>query len=206
MRVEKISAVLCLVLSVRLNAQQLSYVPDIVAGHRSFTYLHSVSYPLTGKLRMNNLTLFDTEYRQDKNNLFFIRNGFSYHILKKITLNGAAGMKNPGSFLTVAAQYRTGGPACSFSYSIGATYQKGFTLEQSPSFEHAPYLTSGLQAYLSLLAIANIRPGEYQRGLQFIRLGIKEKAMSYGMAVNLDQFGHSRKTLENAGFFIKHHF
>ncbi len=206
MRAENILTVCCLALFSGLRAQPLSYGPDVVGGHRSFTYLHNINYHFTDKLKVNNLTLFDTEYREDKNNIFFVRNTLSYNLTRQITLNGALGVKNPGSFLTVSAQYRKVTPTGSFGYSIGTTYQKGFTLEQALSFEYAPYLFRRIHAYISLLAIANITLEEYQRGLQFVRLGVKEKLVSYGLAINLDQFDNSRKTLENAGIFIKRSF
>ncbi len=206
MRAENILTVCCLALLSGIRAQPLSYGPDVVAGHRSFTYLHNINYHFTDRLKVSNLTLFDTEYQEDKNNIFFVRNTLSYNFTSQLALNGAVGVKNPGSFLTLSAQYRKAAPTGSFSYSIGATYQKGITLEQALSIEYMPYLSHKVQAYVSLLAIANVNLEGYQRGLQFIRLGVKEKLIGYGLAVNLDQFDNSRKTLENAGLFIKRSF
>lgn len=54
----------------QVKAQQLTYTPDIVLGHRSYTYLHNVSYQFNDKLKINNLTLFDTEYTKDRENIF----------------------------------------------------------------------------------------------------------------------------------------
>ena len=81
------------------KAQQLAYTPDIVLGHRSYTYLHNVSYQFKDKLKINNLTLFDTEYTKDKENIFFIRNTISYSLTNKISFHAGFGMKNPGAFL-----------------------------------------------------------------------------------------------------------
>ncbi|MCR6637968.1 MAG: hypothetical protein NVV82_02960 [Sporocytophaga sp.] len=193
-------------LSKELNAQQLSYTPDLVAGHRSLMYLHNVNYYFNNKVKINNLTLFDTEYRSDKANIFFIRNTFSYNVSRKVTLNVAVGMKNPGSFFSISAQYRIVQPIYSFAYSLGATYQKGVTLEQSVALEYFPYLNENLQVYFNLLAIANINLEEYQRGLQYVRLGLKENKLAYGLALNADQFNNGRKILLNTGIFIKHNF
>lgn len=35
----------------QVKAQQLTYTPDIVLGHRSYTYLHNVSYQFNDKLK-----------------------------------------------------------------------------------------------------------------------------------------------------------
>lgn len=177
----------------------------MVAGHRSLTYLHNINYRVNEKFRLNNLTLFDTEYREDMHNIFFIRNMLSYSPGGKLAFNAAAGVKNPGSFFTVSAQYTINRPTGFLAYSIGATYREGYTLEQSLAAEYAPYLAKDLQAYGSLLVIANITLKEYQRGLQFVRLGLKDKNASYGLALNLDQFNNNSKTLENAGIFFKYH-
>ncbi|AJW64560.1 hypothetical protein VO54_03120 [Elizabethkingia miricola] len=188
------------------KAQQLAYTPDIVLGHRSYTYLHNISYQFNDKLKINNLTLFDTEYTKDKENIFFIRNTISYSLTNKISFHAGFGMKNPGAFFTAFAQYRIAKPTYSFSYSVGVTYQKGFTLEQSVSAEYAPYLNDDLQAYFNVLAIANLNFDGYQRGLQFFRLGLKQKKLSYGVAINLDQWNNTKKTLENIGVFTKYSF
>jgi hypothetical protein len=200
-----IMLIFCL-LAGRLYAQQLSYTPDLVAGHRSMTYMHNVHYHFNKKIKINNLTLFDTEYSSDKRNIFFIRNNFSYNVFRNITLNAGFGMKNPGSFYTASTQFRTAHPIYTFAYSVGATYQNGFTLEQSIVLEYYPFLTEKLQAYCNLLAIANINQKEYQRGVQYIRLGLKENKMVYGLAFNADQFNNGKEILINAGGFIRYTF
>ncbi|MDR6525558.1 hypothetical protein J2787_000928 [Chryseobacterium rhizosphaerae] len=192
--------------STQLNAQKLSYTPDLVLGHRSYTYMHNVNYQINERLKLNNLTLFDTEYTKDQDNIFFIRNTLAYSFTKKISLNGAFGVKNPGAFFSLYAQYRMVQPSYSFSYSIGATYQKGFSLEQSISFEYTPQLKENLKGYFSVLAIGNLDNTGYPRGLQFIRLGVKQDKMMYGIASNFDQFNNSKKTLENIGAFVKYNF
>ncbi|MDC8100553.1 hypothetical protein [Chryseobacterium rhizosphaerae] len=192
--------------STQLNAQKLSYTPDLVLGHRSYTYMHNVNYQINERLKLNNLTLFDTEYTRDQDNIFFIRNTLTYSFTKKISLNGAFGVKNPGAFFSLYAQYRMVQPSYSFSYSIGATYQKGFSLEQSISFEYTPQLRENLKGYFSVLAIGNLDNTGYPRGLQFIRLGVKQDKMMYGIASNFDQFNNSKKTLENIGAFVKYNF
>ena len=206
MRTWPLSLILVCILSVEVPAQRVTYVPDMNLGHRSFTYFHTITYPFNDKIKINNLTLLDTEYQEDKNNIFFIRNTVSYSLSQKIALNAAVGIKNPGSFLTASAQYRVVKPTYWFAYSLGTTYQRGFTLEQSIAFDLSPYLTESLQLYFNLLAIANVHRQGYQRGLQFVRLGLKQQQASYGLALNLDQFNNNTKTLQNAGLFIKYHF
>lgn len=192
--------------SLDLNAQKLSYTPDLVVGHRSYTYIHNINYQLNDRLKLNNLTLFDTEYTKDKENIFFIRNTLAYSFTKRLSANAAFGMKNPGAFFSAYLQYKIIKPSYSLSYSIGTTYQKGFSLEQSISFEYTPYLTENFKGYFSVLAIGNIDDSGYPRGLQFVRLGIKQDKMMYGLASNFDQFNNGKKTLENIGAFIKYNF
>ncbi|TLX25365.1 hypothetical protein FE904_12165 [Chryseobacterium indologenes] len=189
-----------------LSAQKISYTPDIVVGHRSYTYLHHINYQLNDRLKLNNLTLFDTEYTKDKENIFFIRNTLAYNLSKRFIVNAAFGMKNPGAFFSAYLQYKITHPTYSFSYSVGTTYQKEFSLEQSVSFEYTPYLKENLQGYFSVLAIGNLDHSGYPRGLQFVRLGIKQDKMMYGLASNFDQFNNGKKTLENIGAFVKYNF
>lgn len=192
--------------SSKLIAQSLNYLPDMVIGNRSFTYLHNINYHFNDRVKINNLTLFDTEYKVNKSNIYFIRNTLSYNFSKNISLNTAFGIKNPGSFFTVSGQFRTQKPTYSFAYSLGTTYQSGLTLEQAMSFDFSPHLTEQLRLFFSFLAIANIKHKDYQRGIQLIRLGLKDKKASYGLALNLDQFNNNTKTLANTGIFIKYNF
>lgn len=194
------------ILSLKLNAQQLNYTPEIVTGHRSFAYSHQVNYLINKKARLNNLTFFDAEYKSDTNNIFFIRNTFSYNLTKKIAVNSAVGIKNPGAFITLSALFRIAKPSFAFSYSIGVTYQRGISLEQSISFEAAVKLTKDLQLCFNLLAIANIDLENYQRGIQNLRVGLKNKKSNFGFALNLDQFNNCKKTLANGGLFFKYNF
>ena len=191
---------------LNLNAQKISYTPDLVLGNRSYTYMHNVNYQLNERLKLNNLTLFDTEYTKDKENIFFIRNTLSYHLTKRLSANAAFGMKNPGAFFSPYLQYKIIRPSYYLSYSIGTTYQKGFSLEQSVSFEYTPNLTENFKGYFSVLAIGNLDNSGYPRGLQFIRLGVKQDKMMYGLASNFDQFNNGKKTLENIGAFVKYNF
>jgi hypothetical protein len=189
-----------------LPAQSLNYAPDVVFGHRSFTYMHQVNGSFHYKVRLNNLVLFDTDYKNREHKLFFIRTTVSYLLTENIALNAAAGMKSPGSFLTLSAQYRLSRPGFSFAYSVGATSQAGFTLEQALAFEVMPRLTATLRGYLGGSAIANVNLDGYQRGLQFIRLGLKTEMYGYGLALNLDQFNNNQKKLANGGIYFRYKF
>lgn len=206
MKSKHIWVVLIWIYSGKLSAQPLNYLPDMVIGNRSFTYLHNIKYHFNDRVKINNLTLFDTEYKVNKSNIYFIRNTLSYNFSKNISLNTAFGIKNPGTFFTFSGQFRTQKPTYSFAYSLGTTYQRGLTLEQAMAFDFSPHLTEKLRLYFSFLAIANLKHKEYQRGIQLIRLGLKEKKASYGFALNLDQFNNNTKTLENTGIFIKYNF
>jgi hypothetical protein len=202
-------AALIILFNLQLNAQQLTYYPDLVVGHRSYTYLHNINYQINSKFKFNNLTLFDTEYetfKGNRSNIFFLRNLISYSLSQKISLSAAVGIKNPGSFVTASALFRTAKPIYSFAYSIGVTYQKGFTVEQSLNIEYVPPINENYKAYFNLLAIANVNLNEYQRGLQFLRMGVKVNKGIYGLFLNLDQFNNNQRTLENAGVFIKYNF
>lgn len=200
-----IPALLC-AMTMRIMAQPLSYAPDVVFGHRSFAYMHQVNGSFHPKIRLNNLVLFDTDYKNKEHKLFFMRTTVSYLLTDNIALNAAAGMKSPGSFLTVSAQYRLSRPGFSFAYSVGATHQSGLTLEQALAFEVMPRLTAAVRGYISCSAIANTNRGGYQRGLQFIRLGLKTDTYGYGLALNLDQFNNNEKKLANGGVYFRYKF
>lgn len=186
------------------RAQELFYAPEILFGYRSHTYLHLVKYHISERWSINNLSLFDTEYITNANNIFFIRNTATYQLSNNLIASTSIGVKNPGHFATASLQYRYSKKHFSLRYSSGATYQKGFTLEQSLALNYSPKISKGLKAYFNLLAIANLNFNEYQRGLQQLRIGLVSNKATYGVGLNLDQFNNASKTLSNMGLFIKY--
>lgn len=198
--------IFCILFANSSRGQELNYNPELLLGNRSLTYLHLIKYNFNDKLSVNNLTLFDTEYKSDGNNIYYIRNMVSYRFYKGFSINTAIGMKNPGNFATISIQYQYSKNDFLVSYSAGSTYQNGFTLEQSLALNYTPEISEKLKAYFNFLAIANLNQEEYQRGLQQFRIGLKSRKLMYGLGVNFDQFDDGTNTLENIGIFVKHNF
>jgi hypothetical protein len=62
-----------------------------------------------------------------------------------------------------------------------------------------PHLKENLQGYFSVLAIGNLDGSGYPRGLQFIRLGIKQDKMMYGIASNLTNSTTEKRPWKTSG-------
>ena len=185
---------------------QAIFSPEIVSGHRSITYLHTIKYNFSPRFSLNNLVLLDHAYGEDYNNIYFIRNLASYSFHPSFALQGGIGIKNPGSFALVNLLYHFHHKNFNLSYSAGGTYQKGWTLEQSLAVTYTPQLTAHTKAYFHLLAIINLDRHAYHRGIQQLKIGLMQKNTQYGFAANFDQFLKAIKTWENVGVFIKAKF
>lgn len=184
-------------------AQKFSFTPEGMVGNRSYFYTHTFNYQISDKVKLQNLILFDTEYDNDKHNILFMRNTLAYQFSKYFSLNTSIGIKNPGKFASMLVQYQVVGKEMLFSYSVGTTYQAGFTLEQSILFEYTPSITDKVKGIFRVSAVGNVNAQEYTRGFQHIRLGVKYEQYSFGLATNLEQFNNSWKHLENYGVFAK---
>jgi len=188
------------------NAQSIGFSSEMVIGNRSTTYQHFIEYSINEKWFINNVSLFDTEHVNDKNNIIFIRNMLSYKLNKHFKANAAFGIKNPGAFATLNSQYQYNSTNFKLSYTIGSTYQNGFTLEQTLSMNYTPNLTQKTKAYINLFAVVNTDLKQLDRGIQQLRVGIKKQQLIMGGAFNLDQFTKTEKTLKNFGIFAKYNF
>ncbi len=186
------------------SAQSISYSPQILIGHRSTAYLHIIDYKINSKFSFNNLTYTDSEFNSDKNTIFFIRNTGSYALTKRLFLNLAVGVKNPGKFATTSLQYLYIKNNFFTGYSVGTTLQNTFTLEQSLSFRYSHLIKNQLKAYYSLLIIFNTANHQLDRGIQQVRVGINQKQSTYGLGANYDQFNNTSRTLFNVGIFFSH--
>ncbi|MFD0842232.1 hypothetical protein ACFQ1F_01710 [Flaviramulus multivorans] len=186
-------------------AQHLNYNPEIVLGYRSYTYQHKINYNFNDKLKLTNITYYDTEYNNDNNNIYFLRNSLSYGVHKNIGLSLGIGLKNPGSFATISGNFHYKSDSIWLLYSAGITYQNDFTLEQVAFIEYKPLINNEVYGLIKVQSNGNINFKEQERGIQQIRIGIKKKQRQYGLAANFDQFKNN-KTLNNYGFFYKHEF
>lgn len=195
-----------ILLTIKANANSPHYAPEIMLGHRSITFQHLLKYSFNNRFSFNNLSLFDTEYNNDQNNIFFLRNTGTYKLTDWLNFNAAFGIKNPGHFITTSLQYSLSKKGLKSNYSIGATYQEGFSLEQAMSINYTSAFSERLRTYFKFLIIANIDKNGYQRGIQQIRLGLKNVNTAYGLGFNFDQFNKSTKTLFNMGLFINTKF
>lgn len=186
--------------------QNISFTPEIFLGNRAIGYQHFIAYKFNDSWSINNVSLFDTEYINDKNNIFFIRNMLSYYFTPRFKTNLAAGIKNPGKFATISTQYEYATSNFRLSYVIGSTYQSGFTLEQNLRLHYTPRLSKNIQGYINLFVVVNTNLKVLDRGIQQLRVGIKKEKLITGIGANLDQFTKAEKTLENFGAFIKYNF
>ncbi|QQX75269.1 MULTISPECIES: hypothetical protein [Aequorivita] len=186
--------------------QAISFTPEIFLGNRATAYQHFIGYKFNDTWSINNVSLYDTEYINDKNNIFFIRNMLSYNFTPRFKTNFAAGIKNPGKFATISTQYEYATSNFRLSYAIGSTYQSGFTLEQNLRLNYTPRLSKNIQGYINLFVVVNTNLKVLDRGIQQLRVGIKNKQLITGIGANLDQFTKAEKTLENFGAFIKYNF
>ncbi|OUR90944.1 hypothetical protein A9Q87_13510 [Flavobacteriales bacterium 34_180_T64] len=188
------------------KAQNVGFSPEMVLGHRSLSYQHFVSHSFNEKWSVNNVSYFDTEYNNETNVIFFIRNMLSYSFNKHFKVNAAIGVKNPGAFATITSQYQYSASSYKISYAIGSTHQNGFTLEQTLILNYTPALNTSIKAYLNLFVVVNTNLKILNRGIQQLRIGLKKEKFITGIAINLDQFTKAEKTLENYGIFIKKTF
>ncbi len=193
-------------ITIPLNAQDLLVTSEIVSGNRSVAYQHLIDHTFNKSWSVNNITLFDTEYANDDNTIYFIRNMVSLKLPKSFKINAAFGIKNPGAFVTFTAQYQFRHSTFKMSYAIGSTYQNGLTLEQTLLLNYTPRLSKTMEGYVNLFVVVNTNLKVLDRSLQQLRLGVKQNTLTTGIAVNLDQFTNAVKTLENYGVFIKYNF
>nr|WP_297784917.1 hypothetical protein [uncultured Allomuricauda sp.] len=194
------------ILIAKVIGQEVNFAPDIVFGNRSVTYKHLIKYTVHPKLSVDNLTLFDTEYGNDDNNIYFIRNTISYSLTRSIRVNTAIGIKNPGAFGTVSLSFISKLPYFTFSYTGGSTYQNGFSLEQTIVTSYSPPFGNRYIGYINLLVTGNISNDGYTRGLQQLKIGVRKNQITTGVAMNLDQFNNAKRTMTNVGVFLKYNF
>lgn len=186
-----------------LNEKNYSYNFEVLLGNRAVFYQHSANANLLYKLRFNNVTQFENEYGSNRNNIYFIRNAVSYPILKRITLNAAFGIKNPGVFTSLFFNYSLLANNFRLNYSVGITLQEKYAYEQMFVIQKSFKINEKNAINTSFQALTNIAENQYIRGFQQIRVGISSHQYSYGIATNFDQFNNNHKTLSNYGIYFK---
>ncbi|HCS19094.1 MAG TPA: hypothetical protein DIW47_00775 [Bacteroidetes bacterium] len=192
---------ICLLFFSEASGQKLLVSPELLGGHRSLAQQHFASYTF-GIWEAQHFSLIDFEYQSQQNNIFFIRNAVLYRLPKNVYLQAGIGLKNPGSFYSLLAQYRYQAKSTRISVSSGVTWQEGSSWENSLSVEHYSSASRKWRAYMRMLLISNTREKEVLRGIAQFRLGIARQEHHGGLALNIDRFSEG-KQLYNIGIFYK---
>ena len=158
------------------SQSKLQFSPENFVGNRSNNYQHIINASISSKIRCTNFAYLDSDY-QTNENLYNLRNTFSYSILNNWSSNLAFGLKNPGLYSTAAIQYSKKHKAISYIIFTGATYQKGFTSESFGSILYSPKVSNNLIGFLKATFSLNIDKRGITRSIQQFRLGIKNKEL-----------------------------
>lgn len=186
------------------NAQQPSYQPEMVAGHRSYTYQHNIFLPISKSWTFSNLAYFDTEYLDNDRNIYSIRTMLSYNISKSFQFNTAVGMKNPGTFSTVSLQYNYQNKRLFFLTNLGWYYQNGSAMEHFILAQYTLPLTSKTDLYFRGQSTLDINAEGIFRGVQQLRIGIDKGDFGIGLAGGFDQWNNAGTSVTNFGVYIKY--
>ncbi len=179
----------------------VSYRPENFLGSRSNNYQHIIYAKISDKFSLTNFSYLDSDYNGAEN-LYNVRNVFSYRFLKNWSSNIAFGLKNPGLYGTVSIQLNHSYDLISYVLVTGLTYQNGFTSESFGSISFTPEILQNVKLYLRATFSFNVNLRGVTRGVQQFRVGILQSNISYGIASNLDQFNYNMKKLQNYGVFL----
>jgi len=186
------------------KAQQIRIAPEVLIGHRAAFYKQDFMLQCNERIFINTNAVYDADFRHEQKVLYFLRNAVSYTISKSTAISLAHGVKNPGTFGTVAVQYSLSDENLLLISSVGLTYLHSFTIEPFVLVEYNGAIASTTQFYFRFQAVVNISVEAFTRGIQQVRVGISNGKMKYGIGGNFDQFLHAETKLENIGLFFKY--
>lgn len=155
------------------SQSKLQFSPENFVGNRSNNYQHIVNAGISGKILFTNFAYLDSDY-QSRENLYNLRNTFSYNIFHNWSSNLSFGLKNPGLYSTISIQYGRKYDALLTIIYTGATYQKGFTSESFTTLQYTPVINNNLIVFIKATLSFNIDSKGVTRGIQQFRFGIKK--------------------------------
>lgn len=197
----RIAILFMLVCSQALGQSFVQFKPENMAGQRSYNYQHIINAEVSERVFLSNFSYLDSDYKGVEN-IYNIRNSFSYKFFSNWSGSMALGLKNPGFYATVSIQHGKNYPSLSYIIRTGLTWQKGFNSESFSSVKYTPQITKRLRAFIRGAFSFNFDKKGATRGVQQFRLGFVWKHLSFGLASNFDQFNYNQKTLQNHGTFI----
>lgn len=171
----------------------------IMSGHRSAVYQHSATYRIGQQWSLNNFVYFDTQYSDGEYDLYNIRNTVRYSVNKNVHARLAAGLKNPGAYLTFSTLFSHELKHSRVGLSIGGTAINGFEFEHS--LLATQYLTRNHQCFAQFVLVVSHTSNKIIRGIEQFRIGWESSGSTFGLGLNLDQFGGTIKDLKNAGLY-----
>lgn len=179
---------------------QVQFKPESLLGNRSYNYQHIINAEVSKKIHLTNFTYIDSDYILN-GDLYNFRIMGSYSFYEHWSANIAMGLKNPGFYTTVSAQFKDSFRALSYVISTGLTFQDGLTSESFGSVSYVPAIRRNIKAFLRSSFSLNIDNKGVTRGIQQFRLGLSLFNLTIGFASNFDQFNYGQMKLYNHGIF-----
>jgi hypothetical protein len=80
---------------------------------------------------------------------------------------------------------------------------KGAAYEMMALVEYTPPLGRRVRLYTRLQVMSSYGPRGHTRSYQYVRVGLAAKTVTFGLALNADEYGREAGLIPNAGGFVR---
>lgn len=180
----------------------MTFFPEVVVGHRSYSYAHNADFPVDKKWSIVNIVSVDVEHTGYERNLFFIGSGLSYHLSPAFKANALVGLKDPGAFGAINIQYSKKFEKIFFTTFLGWHYLKESDVEHFMLAQYKTPIKDNLDFVLKIQSVMTFNKHGFSRGIEQVRLGVAGRKAGFGLAVNFDQWARVLSPIYNVGFYF----
>jgi hypothetical protein len=208
---------LCIIMSTSVGFSQEHKEPisfeALVGDEAVFAQLVlNRNFSSTSKLSLFSLATYTADYNSEEDNDEYelnTINQISYDLGKGFGLMGGVNVNSEIGLSPVIGPKHVYGSrkflaVSILSYSVNGEHDLSFF----GTYEFTPALSKTTSLFTKLQVLLNHSLGENQhnRSFLYLRIGLKQDSLNFGLGANLDQYGPDKKYTDNYGAFVGWNF
>lgn len=197
---------LIFLLLMAMEGHSQNIVIENLLGNKNYYYQHGLSKAFSNDKHWGffNASSLHSFYDSDALNELMSQSYITYSITQNINLAGGAFYATkPGISPAVAIQFKFANRHYKAAIVPRFDLRNNGSLELMTFFEYVPPISDDLSFYARAQLMSNYGPLHHNRSYQYFRFGLQFKKTVMGMAVNVDERGPEKKTLQNWGAFLR---
>ena len=206
MKVFKITITLISIFLITNIAVKAQPIPiELMTGLKYGTVNLSFSrnFSQTSRFGFFHMNTIQFDYKDEDKNSFILQDLIYAETVKNLRIAGGVAYSKGGFSPTAGLQYLYSGKKLMFLFAPRVNIESDPSYDIMTVVQFKPEINDRIKLF-TRVQMLNLFDSEGNiRSYQWMRLGLEAKGIQFGLAVNLDEYGHNPSVESNFGIFIR---